>query len=154
MLWKKSIFGSYKSGLCRDPEWISKVDGLANHSQKVLANIQHISGVDNIVADTLNRLPSMQSEKYQSCESKDQCRTYALFAISGVKNNKDCFPLNILILQREQQIKLRNIDSKLGTYILNQWSGYSMKSLIYANIICYDSRIYMPQILRRRVLYW
>ena len=36
-------------------------------------NIQHIAGVDNIVADTLNILLSAPSEKYGPCTSKAQC---------------------------------------------------------------------------------
>ena len=80
-------------------------------------NIQHISGVDNIVADTLSRFPSRPSNKYNSCRRKAQCRTNELFELGRVKNNEDCFPLNILIVQREQQKEIRNINSKISTYI-------------------------------------
>ena len=51
-------------------------------------NIQHISGVDNIVSDTLSRLPSTQSDKYESCTSKGQCREKKLFVIVRVEKNK------------------------------------------------------------------
>ena len=44
-------------------------------------NIQHISGVDNIVSDTLSILPSTPSYKNQPCTRKDQCRLNKLFAI-------------------------------------------------------------------------
>ena len=33
-------------------------------------NIQHIYGVDNIVADTLSRFPSTPSDKYETCKRK------------------------------------------------------------------------------------
>ena len=36
--------------------------------------IQHIDGVDNIVTDTLSRLPSTPSDKNDSCTRKAQCR--------------------------------------------------------------------------------
>ena len=36
-------------------------------------NIQHIAGVDNILADTLSRLPSTPSDKYETCTRKAQC---------------------------------------------------------------------------------
>ena len=66
-------------------------------------NIQHISGVDNIVADTLSRFPSTPSNKYEPCTSKAQCHANELFALGRIENNKYRFPLNILIVQREQQ---------------------------------------------------
>ena len=77
--------------------------------------IQHIAGVDNIVADTLSRLPSTPSDKYKPCTRKSQCRVNELFVIVRVENNKYCFPLNILIVQIEQQKELMNVNSKLST---------------------------------------
>ena len=47
-------------------------------------NIQHISGVDNIVSGTLSRLPSTTRDKYQSCTRKYQCRANELFVIGRV----------------------------------------------------------------------
>ena len=44
-------------------------------------NIQHIFGVDNIVADTLSILPSTQSNKNETCTRKAQCRANELFTI-------------------------------------------------------------------------
>ena len=80
-------------------------------------NIQHIDGVDNIVADTLSIMPSMPSDKYEPCTRKDQCCANELFAIGSLENSQYFFPLNILIVKREQQKELRNIYSNLGTYI-------------------------------------
>ena len=60
------------------------------------AGIQHIYGVDNIVADTLSRFPSTLIDKYESITRKAQCRADEIFAISGAENNGECFPLNIL----------------------------------------------------------
>ena len=65
------------------------------------SNIQHIAVVDNIVAETLSRFPSMPSDTYKPCTRKSQCHANELFAIGRVENNEDCFPLNFLILQRE-----------------------------------------------------
>ena len=47
-------------------------------------NIHHIYGVDNIVDYTLSILPSMPSDKYDSCTGKDQYCTNELFAIGRV----------------------------------------------------------------------
>ena len=63
-------------------------------------NIQHIAGFYNIVANTLSRLLSTPSHKYDPCTRKAQCRTKELFTVGRVENNEDCFPLNILIVQR------------------------------------------------------
>ena len=45
------------------------------------------------------------------------------------KKTKKIFPLNILIVQREQQKDLRKINSKLGAYVSEQGSGYSKQVL-------------------------
>ena len=66
-------------------------------------NTQHISGVDNIVNDTLSRLPSISVYEYDISTSKAQCFTNELFAIIRAEKNEDCFPLNLLNVQREQQ---------------------------------------------------
>ena len=63
-------------------------------------NIQHISGFDNIVADTLSKLPSNPSGKYYPFTRKDQCRANKLFTIVREENNEHCFLLNVLIVQR------------------------------------------------------
>ena len=116
--------------------------------------IQHIAGFDNMLSDTLSRLPSTPSGKYEPCTRKAQFFANKLFAIGGVEKKKYIlFPLNILIVQVEQQKELRNINSKLSTYISDQGSGYSMQALDYVDIICYDRKIYLPKFLRRRVIY-
>ena len=117
-------------------------------------NIHQMYGVDNIVADTLSRIPSTSINKSKPFTRKSQCHANYLFAIDKLENNKDCFPLNILIVQREEQKEPINRNSKLSTYILYQVSGYSRKDLNYVNIICYDSKIYLPQTLHIRVRDW
>ena len=37
-------------------------------------NIWHIAKVENILADTLSRLPSVSVDKYDPCTRKSQCR--------------------------------------------------------------------------------
>ena len=66
-------------------------------------NIQHISGVDNIVANTLIKLPTISVDKYETGKSEVQFCANGLFSIGRVENIKDFFPLNILNFQREQQ---------------------------------------------------
>ena len=65
----------------------------------------------------MSRLPSTPSYKYDSCTRKALCCVNELFSTGRVEKNEDCFPLNLLILQREQQKELRNMNSKFSTYI-------------------------------------
>ena len=50
-------------------------------------NIHNIAGFDNIVADTLSRLPSTPSNKNEPCTRKAQCLANYLFAIFREENN-------------------------------------------------------------------
>ena len=117
-------------------------------------NIQHISGVDSIVSDTLSRLPSTPSDKNEPCTRKTQCCANELFAIGREGNNYIFLPQNLLIVQKEQPKELRNINSILSTYISDQVSGYSKQELDDVKIICYDSKIYVLLSLRKRALDW
>ena len=47
-------------------------------------DIQHKAGVDNIVADTLSRLPSTPIDKHKSSTIKDHCRAKELFTMGSV----------------------------------------------------------------------
>ena len=62
-------------------------------------NIQHIYGVENIVADTLSILTSTHVDKYERITVKSQCCVNESFTIGSYKNNKYCFPLNLLIFK-------------------------------------------------------
>ena len=117
-------------------------------------NIQHLSGVDNILADTLSILQSTSVDKYYPITSKSQCHANELFAMSSAENNEYCFPLNLLNVQREQQKYLRKVNSKLSTYISDRVSGYSKQALENVKRIFYDSKMYVPKSLHRRVLDW
>ena len=66
-------------------------------------NIQHISGVDKILADTLSIFTYNPSDKDEPCTSKAQCCANKLFAIGREENNDNCFSLNLLIIKRQQQ---------------------------------------------------
>ena len=51
-------------------------------------NIQHISGVDNIIADTLSILTSTPRDKYDPCTRKSQCCANNLFSIGRIEKMK------------------------------------------------------------------
>ena len=65
-------------------------------------NIQHISVVDNIVADTLSRFPSTHSNKYNHFTRKAQYCANESFALGRIESNEEPPPLNFLIVQREK----------------------------------------------------
>ena len=65
-------------------------------------NIQHISVVENIVADTLSRFPFTHSNKYNPCTRKAQNRANESFPLGRLESNEEPPPLNLLIVQREQ----------------------------------------------------
>ena len=70
-------------------------------------NSQNIYGVNNIVADTVSRLPSTPSDKYKPCTRNYQCHVKKLFAIGRIENNKYCFPLIILIVKKTKTDKYK-----------------------------------------------
>ena len=61
-----------------------------------MPNIQHIAGFDNILADTLDRLPYTSVDKYKPITSKYQCNANKLFATDRVEDNKHCFSIDLL----------------------------------------------------------
>ena len=67
-------------------------------------NIQHIAGVDNIVADTLSILRSMSIDKYKSCTRKDQCRANGLFSPVRVEKMMVFFTKSINCTKRTTKI--------------------------------------------------
>ena len=71
-------------------------------------NVQHIYGVENMVADIIIILPSTSVDNYKPITSKSHCSANKVFVIGGEENNEDCFPLNLLNEQIEQQKELEN----------------------------------------------
>ena len=85
--------------------------------KEFVPNIQHIYGVDNIVADMLRRLPYTPVKKYEPGTKKALCHANNLFTTSRLEKNEDCVPLKFLNVQREEQKYLRKNNYKLITYI-------------------------------------
>ena len=63
-------------------------------------NIRNLYGIDSIVADTLSILPYTSINKYEHITSKAKCHVNKLLSIFRSENNKYCFPLNLLNIQR------------------------------------------------------
>ena len=63
-------------------------------------NIQHIAGVDNIIADTLSRLPSANNDESIPSTSQGSRHVKDLFAINATTTSGS--PLNLSLVQEEQ----------------------------------------------------
>ena len=98
-------------------------------------NIQHIAVVDNIVAGVLSRLPCTPVNKYNPSTFQFQCHTNKLLTPGRDKNNKYCFLLDLLNLQREQKKGLININYKLSAYLTDKRYVYSNQTLDYVELI-------------------
>jgi hypothetical protein len=76
-------------------------------------NIQHITGVDNVVADMLSCVPSANCEDRDELEpSNAQHHAKELFALEVNTANDDGFPLSLIKMFNEQQKELNNNKSK------------------------------------------
>ena len=114
-------------------------------------NIQHIAGLDNVVADTLSRLPSANTdEKDSPCTPLDSHQANELFALD---NETESFPLSLSLVHREQQKELNKRNSKLKPKLAND-DQYTQQELEDIKLIFYNNKIYVPQSLRRRTLNW
>ena len=79
----------------------------------LLLNIEHIKGKDNIVADTLRRLPSANTERSEPSTETAQTRLNEMFTQSKGSSDTYGFPLDRSNVQRAQQTELEKRNSKL-----------------------------------------
>ena len=92
--------------------------------EEIGPNIQHIAGVDNIVADTLlSRLPSANTD--QGDNSTESLRRTNKPFMTNVEPTDDSFPLKLSTVLREQNIKLNKCNSKLGKDLEDKDSSYN-----------------------------
>ena len=115
------------------------------------STIKHIAGVNNIVADTLSWIPSAHCE--DGNVKADKQRNKALFAITK-GTDEGTFPLERVILQREQLNELEEPGSKIKTLVEDESSEYHMGTIDDVELIMYRDRLYVPKALRERTLGW
>ena len=75
--------------------------------------IQHIAGIDKIVADTLRHLPSEKINRDESNTMNDSRQANELFTFDNDEYNKVTFQLTLPLVQRYQQKELNQGNSKL-----------------------------------------
>ena len=66
-------------------------------------NIKHISGVDNLVADTLSRFMSKTIDWYKLSTTRDLSRAKELFTTRSEQNIEEGYNLDLMLLQKKQQ---------------------------------------------------
>ena len=121
-------------------------------------DIRHISGEDNIVADAISRLPTTKiDQKTKSTEFEDQeNRKFSPKSSEFlVLQNEDRFPLDVLLVQKEQQKELNKKNSKIKRLLEQKLSGYYKDNSLYdTELILHEKRIYVPISLRSKVIEW
>jgi hypothetical protein len=117
-------------------------------------NIQHIAGINNVVADMLSHVPSANCDQDELEPSNAQHHAKELFALEVNTANDDGFPLLLSKVFNEQQKELNNNKSKIKALLENKKSGYVSHLFEGHTLIMYEDKIYVPQSLRGRTLEW
>jgi hypothetical protein len=81
--------------------------------EEFVPNIQHIAGVDNVVADMLSRVPLANCDRDELQHNNAQHDAKELFALEVSTANDDGFPLSLIKVFNEQQKELNNNKSKI-----------------------------------------
>ena len=91
---------------------ISKGDTLMTYCRLVLSYIKHIVGFYNTVDDTWISLPIVPDNQDKHISINFQWHLEILFATSIEQRHDNGFPLDLLIVHREQQKYPININTK------------------------------------------
>ena len=83
-------------------------------------NIHHKAGIDNIIADTLSRLPPENIDQDESSTMNDSHQANDIFAFNNYEYYKVNSPLAIPLVQMGQQKELNQRNSKLNVYITKE----------------------------------
>jgi hypothetical protein len=89
--------------------------------------IQHIAGIDNIVADTLSHLPTANTDQEDN-STESLLQTNKLFMTNG-KATDDSFPFKLSTVLREQNTEFNKHNSKLSKDLEDKDFGYNKQVL-------------------------
>jgi hypothetical protein len=118
-------------------------------------DIRHISGVENVVADAISRLPMAQNDENESSTVKRiQRQMNEMFNLEQDESNDNGFPLQLSEVQRIQSIELEMRHSKLKALLEDKTSGYSYGEIEGFNLITHKGKMYVQQSLHGRTLGW
>ena len=116
-------------------------------------NIQHIAGIDNVVADMLSHVPSANSERVEPPEPSDaQSHANALFALEVEEAIDNGFPLTLIRVFNEQQNELSKRNSKIKALLDKKESGYVVSNFEGHALIMHEKKMYVPESLCGRTL--
>jgi uncharacterized protein YlaN (UPF0358 family) len=77
-------------------------------------DIRHISGEDNVVADAISRLPTATQDQIENCtDTQDPWGENDITAEAFILDDNETFPLQLSLVQKEQQKELNKNNSKL-----------------------------------------
>jgi hypothetical protein len=104
-------------------------------------DIRHISGVENVVADAISRLPMAQNDENESSTVKIQRQMNEMFNLEQDESNDKGFPLQLSEVQRIQSIELEMRHSKLKALLEDKTSGYSYGEIEGFNLITHKGKM-------------
>ena len=87
-------------------------------------DIQHISVVDNIVADTLSIFLSTTFDLDDPSTTRDISWSNELFSNRVAQTVEGGYPLYLVLVHKEQQKDIRKINNKLSVCMWDQISSY------------------------------
>ena len=117
-------------------------------------DIRHIKGEENVVADAISRLPTANDGQIEECTSTHDRAKIAVEEEHLALEDEEEFPLNLALVQKAQQRELKHKKSKINTLLQNKKSGYTKNHFEEFDLIMYEDKIYVPKILRNKVLHW
>ena len=75
-----------------------------------------LPGVENIVADTISRLPSTTIDRYEPSTTRDLSQTNVFFTTRLEQKVGDGYPLDLDLVHQEQQKYLGNKNGKISAH--------------------------------------
>jgi hypothetical protein len=116
-------------------------------------DIRYIKGEENCAADALSRLPMTEDQEWHCTEAKNGL--FELFnSEKGGVEPMFGFPLNLVEVQRLQNVELNKPDKVLSKLLQDKNSPWHWMTLDGVKLIMNDGKIYVPPALQKKTLDW
>lgn len=114
---------------------------------------EHISGKDNIWADSLSRHPIEEDKDLLDTPQKDsEGEVSELLALETINEEMD-FPLQLSILREEQGLERKSCKEFKNFYYKNK-DDFKYTVMGETEVLTYKGRIYVPKKLQRKTMQW
>ena len=113
-------------------------------------DIRHISGVKNIVADAMSRMPTTNQDPSEHRTEAPDLHEAEYLPLEI----EERFPLQLSLVRKRQQNELNKRNSKLKQLVNEQESRYKVSTIDGIEIVTYEDKIYVPTKLRNRTIEW